>query len=387
MTKTKQDIETKKQAKVLGVAGSTLGSGLVSVSKPRKYDARGWSDIGFAFGSAKKVTPEGPEAQQFVRQQVRMHAQRPKYNPTGMLVQCPFHRSDNEGGFSRTLNVNVIPHEDNHQHHVTTGAWRCWSCGRAGLWNELAAETGMEQLPETDNYELGDNARKIEYEIEYEPPNSALLVDLDVDWCWRHKDVKVPYKTLLAVGAMFHELPVYTESNMTVEKRLWLPCYVDGELLGHVDAALNGEQPKYLNAKGPWAKSTYLYWDVALKFAKHWRRKHGTQLFIFVCEGPASAIALLRWGIPAVACLGVENWSQAKAVQLGACYDVVFALGDGDRPGYDLNDTIKADMSGLVRCVKKLKLARDIDPAKFRSKEHAWLEDVIEKYARKSKES
>lgn len=350
----------------------------IKVEKPRKYDAAQWDNIKFDFGSARRITPSGPEAQQFVRAQLRSRARYVKNSGNGMVTQCPFHQSDE--GFSMTLNVNIVPHDDNHNRHIPTGFYRCWSCKAAGPWNTLAAEVGMEPLEETDNYELGENTRKLEYDVEYVPPNPALLEELEEDWDWHHKDVVIPYKTLLGIGAKMHECSRYEGNDLTLERRLWLPCYIDGELQGHVDAALNGEQPKYLNADGGWAHSCFLYWDYAIKLANRWKRKHGAKKFIFVCEGPASAAALLRWGFPAVACLGVTNWSEAKAVQLAANFDVVFAVGDGDTPGYDFNDSVKDALNETVT-VKRLRLKKDMDPAKFRKAEKQWLLDLIEKHA------
>lgn len=306
-----------------------------------------------------------------------------KFMGSGVQVQCPYHISDT--GFSQTLNINLIPHTDNHSRHIPVGMYHCWSCGAKGIWNTLAHKLNMELLEETDNYELASNVRHVEYDKEYVPPHPSLLLPLgDFEW-HRPKDKKtITNATLRRIKARMFYNVVREQNDLFSEQRLWLPCYEDGEIVGHIGASLDPEnvQPKYLNADGGWALTHFFLWDPSLKLARKLKKSKAIKRrYVVIVEGPADALVLYQEGIPAVSVLGTNNWTEAKANLVAVNYDYVFVLGDGDDAGRKMGREIKKMLVPLLGDrVRKIRLDEGDDPAKLKKRQIRALKELIEKY-------
>lgn len=340
-----------------------------------------WSSIP-VLGSVRKITSNGPEAQSHVRSEVNRGFRYKKASPTGYSTQCPFHVSDD--GFSMTLNINVVPHVDNHGNNISVGQFRCWSCGKKGGWNMLAMHVGLEPLEETDNADLKDCAQVVTYDREYEPAHEAMLRPLDPDWKWKRKHGKVFGPALLArYGAMLHDVVRKHGSEMWSEQRLWLPCYEDGELVGHVDAALDKDsKPKYLNANGAWAKTKFFGFDQCMKRVKKLQAK-GWPRFACIVEGPGDTLNMEKYGIPALGVLGTQNWSAAKANILVTCVDVVFVIGDPDEAGAEFNTEVHDDLVGIGIDAVIIRLKGKKDPGDFKRVDADALKAELRKHLKK----
>lgn len=334
-----------------------------------------------ALGQNRKIIPDGPEAQALVRNEVSKHFRSPRNEGHNISVPCCFHVSD--GGFSRTLSICVEAHTDGKGRHIPVGLWHCWSCGKAGDWNTLAVHEGLQCLHETDNYELEENVHDITWERQYEPPPESELSDLPEGWIWkRRKEDPITYETLMSVDAKIHRRKVFNGTEHILDKRLHLPALEESERVGHVGAALQKQEPKYLNSSGPWSLKHFLFWDPAERIAETWIER-GCKRFCVVVEGPGDGLRMLQHSIPGITVLGVNAWSMTKANMIASSYDMVFAFGDGDKAGKAMNAQIKNDLSASmeVHAVKMPK--RGLDPAKLSVQDIEELKTYLRRKAKR----
>lgn len=76
--------------------------------------------------------------------------------------------------------------------------------------------------------------------------------------------------------------------------------------------------------------------------------------YVVLTEGPYDALRLLQWGIPAVAILGGQNWSEKKADILVMRPGIrrVFLAFDADRGGDEATDTVRSSLDSKVRTTR-----------------------------------
>lgn len=336
----------------------------------------------FKFGQNRKIIPDGPETEAHVRNELKRRFRYHKLQGGNIVVQCCFHKDpDSTHDVSFTLSVNLKSHTDNKNRTISPGTYHCWSCGVSGDWNSLAEQAGMAKLYADDNFDMATSVTEQHYETPYEHPEEGWLRDLKPDWDWVRKDSVVTNATLKSVGAKMQRYRKTKTGKIVKDIRLWLPVHEHGEVVAHIGAALSKDQePKYLNSVGDWAKQHFYGFDEALVLSKKWAER-SYRNFCVIVEGPADALVLMQNGIPAMANIGVDTWSPEKATLLAALFDIVFPCGDGDKPGRELNKSIK-DSLGKLMDVKALRLEAGTDPASL-SKEHMrWVKSVIKKYAK-----
>lgn len=331
------------------------------------------------FGDNRKTTPDGPEAQNLVRSEVYANFKYPKPSGHNISVPCCYHQQGEV--FTRTLSINVVPHKDNKGREVSVGQYRCWSCGAKGGWNQLADHMRMARLVETDNPDLSSAVHHVEYEHSYTMPDPEDMRDLEPGWNWTKKGVTLFYNTLVRAGVKWYWHPVRRNGEWVKRKRLWLPANTQGEVVGHIGAYVgtNKNTVPYLNSKGQWASHYFFGFDEALRLSKQWAKK-GYKKFCCVVEGPRDQLMMLQNRIPAVACLGSNSWSDAKANMLSVAFDYVFVIGDGDPAGHKLNKAVKQGLAGIVP-VKVIKLRDTSDPASLTEREYRDIISIIGKYA------
>ena len=332
-----------------------------------------------AFGGVRKTTANGQDAQNLVHSEVYANFRYVKRSGTNLKVPCCFHPIGDM--ITQTLEINVIPHTDSKGREIQVGQFRCWSCGRKGIWNTLADERHMARLVETDNPDLSTVVHHIAYEHSYTLPDQEDMFDLEPGWNWTKKGVTLFYETLVRAGAKWYRHPVRRNGEWVKRKRLWLPANTQGEVVGHIGAYVgtNKDTVPYLNSKGQWASHYFFGFDEALRLSKRWTKK-GYKKFCCVVEGPRDQLMMLQNRIPAVACLGSNSWSDAKANMLSVAFDYVFVLGDGDPAGHKLNKAVKQGLTGIVP-VKVIKLRDTSDPASLTGKEYREIISIIGKYA------
>jgi 5S rRNA maturation endonuclease (ribonuclease M5) len=251
------------------------------------------------------------------------------------------------------------------------------------MWNKLADDQHLTRLEETDNPELV--AQMLEpsaYEHVYEHPGEDELYDLEPGWTWEKKGTKILYNTLMRVGAKWYRCPLYRNGVVVKRvKRLWLPAHFHNEVVGHI-AAYTGTKPNkipYSNSSGQWASHYFFGFDEAWRLSSQWK-KNGFKRFCFVVEGPRDCLVMLQNRIPAVATMGTNSWTEAKANILALEFDHVFACGDGDMAGKKMNKAIKQMLGGSIS-VTKVKLEPETDPAGLTEEDYRQITGIIKRHA------
>jgi len=254
------------------------------------------------------------------------------------FVCCPFHHEK-----TPSCKVNL-------QHpKYPAGDFKCYGCGRYGDWADFSSAGNLKGLTFTENYSEFGTLRKTKTEL-----TEAYDSNMALPWSRRYGDWRtISNATLRRVEGKRVFSYAFDDSA------LYLPCMCLGEHVGGITARL-GKDPdggiSYLNTGGSWVlHSLYPYDHVSIML---------TELdldYVVLVEGPRDALRLIDNGIPALAVLGVESWSETKA-------DLIYALGisqvlkftDGDAAGTRLSRYIyeSLDLPNI-----KVKVAFGEDPA------------------------
>lgn len=272
----------------------------------------------------------------FVIQQLsRFSGPKKKLGSDATLIVCPFHADKDPSG------------RVNHKSSSRSPGWfKCYGCGATAKWNELAPVIGLEpyghQKPK-DQFALelkflvnGDAA-------EEEARKKKLIITGDIprDKRWR----TIPTNMLIDIGGKMCKMH-YLDNDFYTEPFLYLPCIVRGRTRGYIRARMKKvkDKPSYLNSSGAWSlRYGFFPFDYAISMMKN----QGHRVIVLV-EGPRDALRLLKLGIPAMAILGTQSWSEAKSriLELGGV-DTVLLFLDGDRAGRKANKLLKAKMTGM----------------------------------------
>lgn len=301
----------------------------------------------------------------------RIPGRKQNVNGAVIMIVCPFHPDRNPSAMLNAAPTDRFP----------LGFFACFGCGKTAKWNELAQKLGLETIEDKDlkqdrtldrdleatrntllgvrREEIGDDAVD---EDDFTPSNHGiddlfkkfrieLPVPFPAETCWR----RVPGWLLKRIGAYMAFDP-QREDRVVV-----LPVRVEGVTVGGIKAWWKKEKrdtTSYKNLSGEWAKKEGLFpFDYALKVAK--RKKVKT---LVIVEGPRDALRLLRYGIPAIAVLGTQNWSKEKANLLIDTGMRIMICMDGDAAGEKARKTIKKDLKKHGNyCVYNLfKLAQEL---------------------------
>lgn len=275
-----------------------------------------------------------------------------KHNGTGVFIPCPFHTGDTKPSLGVNLSKNGVP----------VGYFYCFGCGAKGHWNILAEKLGFPKLKGSDfkTNTVGDiNFDEINRELfalsSTENMLKSLGAEFNMDWpseeTWRN----IPGSLLSAIGAKI-TYDVYTK-----DRAILLPVTVNGKTVGMIKGTNQRQERSYIMSTGSWAKTYGLFpFDYAFSFK--------TQSIALV-EGARDALRLIRFGLPAVAILGSQSWSETKRnLILSTGIKRVVLAFDGDRAGVQCTNKIWRDLKTLVpTSILKLKeesenLGKKIDP-------------------------
>ena len=283
------------------------------------------------------------------------------------IIRCPFHADNNPNcGVDRF-----------------TGIFHCFACGAGGGWNKLAHKLNLEKLQyKLDTHlttsdmtsTLSRSLTKLGVKLSRhagQDLSRPIVTAWDVDRDWR----KMSGAFLTRVGCV---RVVDLKNNV---ERIGLPVRTpEGALLGYTCRALDpaDAEPKYaplspdrLNwrEKELPANSALFLIDRVLE--------EGWDVIVLV-EGPADALRLYAAGIPAVAILGTNNWTDIKAsILMGLGFKRVYVMMDNDRSGHEAQAEIVGTLSQALD-TRGLRLPTGVkDPDALSLKQIAWVKDRV----------
>ena len=265
----------------------------------------------------------------------------------GFMIACPYHAD-------RTPSCTVTTEPGRR----FFGRFRCYGCPAKGTWFELADRLNLDKLDANQQTEFvpkfidtyyeeaflgeqptdreadpkqrvtrvgGDAGRRLGL-YDFEP---ALLKRLGIDRYWR----EVPTPLLAAIGAQLEYWRSPKYPDMTPVWFVFLPVVVNGKRRGFSRAHLVKppfKRPSYLNKGGPWASKYGLF---PFDYSVNLMRERGLSTMVLV-EGQRDALRMIRYGIPALAILGTQSWSEIKVRLLeSADIERVVLMFDGDVAG------------------------------------------------------
>lgn len=250
------------------------------------------------------------------------------------VIRCPFHNDTNP-----SLSVKIkAPH---------VGAFKCFSCGEKGNYSKLADKLGIDTAaaaPTPDLYP-GEYESLFAYTENQDTKDITSLTDL-TDRAARNLGISGESGWR---GFPVEFLRDTVHAKVADSRYLYFPVMVNGKEVGYIRAFVRKEagRPSYLNKKGSWARDSGLFlFDQALAL----QDGDVDSKIIILVEGPRDAMRLLRAGLPAVAILGTNNWSEQKLrrILLAGVEDIILCM-DGDEAGVRGAHTIAESCEGMVR--------------------------------------
>lgn len=279
-----------------------------------------------------------------------------KYNGDTVMVCCPFH-SDKTPSCGIYTSVGM---------EIPLGFFHCFGCGEKGGWNKLAAHAKLQEIKGWALKDANTNSLSALFKT-YEQistkigtyPSVGLLMkalgrnsymEWPVDVEWRG----YPGALVQAAGGLLNAQRQGTNV-------CFFPCKHGSKYIGGIAAYLRKQMngTSYVNSNGDWAKEKGLF---PLPLVKECLKKYKLRYIVLV-EGPRDALALLSYGIPALAVLGAEQFGETKRRTLEMLgISVVYTMTDNDGGGKLLRNKIKAEFEKNSPVpVKHFKLPREYD--------------------------
>lgn len=280
-----------------------------------------------------------------------------KNTSSGIMIVCPFHEDN-----TPSCGINLSRDND-----VPFGFFHCLGCGEKGGWNKLADKL---ELPRLKDWELGFSGNgstrtekrrvpaDVLYSIDqtermYKSIGTKEIIPWPENKDWRGFD-----------GTILRKLSAYMFSDRE-EIGLLFPIIVNGKYLGGVKAKM--EKPEkglsYVNTAGKWVSTHGLLgFDYVKNVVRKMRKKDRCFTSIVLVEGPRDVIRLLLNRIPALAILGIENFTLEKLMKILSLYSLktIYVMPDNDAAGTKMYKKIKELARGYVD-VRLIKLPREYD--------------------------
>lgn len=262
---------------------------------------------------------------------------RKMHHGTRAILHCPWH-SDR----TPSLIVNLAPTAKG-----GVGSYYCFGCRASssshGGWNGLATALGLACITDEGSQVTSWVPTPVVVEdVVWTLPSLAehWNCGLYVPWPGERRWRGVPGWLMRATGAHL------AFDERTEEPVALLPQWGHaGALQGAVKALCEPRRGtlKYRSSPGAWVRDRALY-PLHLVRALHAR---AASRDLFLVEGPRDAIRLLGCGLPALALLGTNNWSDAKRdAVLALDPDRIFLALDNDRAGRDATSVILPTLEG-----------------------------------------
>ena len=246
-------------------------------------------------------------------------------------IHCCFHRENTPSLFISK------------GHNATVGVWYCFGCGEKGNWNRLAEKLGCRKTEEDDFKAIGSVAKDL---VWFAKNTAGLLSEESVSRDMKIKDTDFTLRKQillpLAENIDWRGIPYrllkkykcvrYTESDTTY---LVIPVTIDSEIKGCVKARWEKQEGmtgfyNSLNENKKWSRTFGL---LGFDYVKT-MYKQGAERIVFLTEGPRDALHLQAHNIPAIAILGIKNWSEEKReILLSLNPEKIVILPDNDKPG------------------------------------------------------
>ena len=269
-----------------------------------------------------------------------------------VLITCPYHSPTYPHFSYHRLSINLTPKFREDGTYVPVGLFHCWSCGKAGFFNQLIDDKelpkerrlNVKPLPVAGSHEdkqLFNIKIEEKKEKKFQEINKFLLSRWEEDWRG------IPAKLLRKMGAK-----CYFDYNPNARSRsgakldisgtnrlLFYAYDEDGNKIGWIALANEKNRKKknclkQKNMDGEWASKTVLFHE-----------KYPDNTPIVLVEGPFDALRLIKEGFQACAVLGAGNWSEEKRDLLASKASHLIILFDGDETGYKDSKIIEDDIS------------------------------------------
>ena len=262
---------------------------------------------------------------------------------TRARMQCPFHLlSDGSREKTPSFFINLVDLAPYRQ-----GSGHCFGCGR----NVRDFHVILDPSQEGRTKEISDDDGDLFLQPIHTPHLHDLLFGSDapvydlraaMPWSPAESWRTISGPLMQAVGAK-----MIFEPDFKI-LMAYLPCLINGEHVGGVRARLEKRDgaPSYYNVKGGWTAQQGLFpYDYVKRLIK--RRNLKT---VVPVEGPRDALRGLMFGIPTLAILGSQNWSENKA-------ELLFNLGikrvitafDPDEAGLRATQKVYASFNGELQ--------------------------------------
>lgn len=272
---------------------------------------------------------------------------------------------------------------------VPLGFGYCWGCGRKGSWKDIAKMLNLDARLNGDIYAETLSEAQKDLLLPKKLTMDNLLLNSRCEGIlpietkiWR----TIPKQLLKDLGCFYTDkLTLVTDDEgipTEIKRRrvLYLPCYVNGNLVGGVRANLRkvDGMNSYYNSPGSWVKTKgYFGFDYSNK-------NFDRTMPMIVGEGSRDSLTWIRDGYPAVAILGSKTFSKEKARLLVNTGRPIIPFFDGDAAGIKANNLVCETLREVLgdryedrvrayptirRAMKVLDLSRDevedmsIDPA------------------------
>ncbi|AQT28699.1 putative DNA primase [Erwinia phage vB_EamM_Yoloswag] len=278
-----------------------------------------------------------------------------KYNGDTVMVCCPFHHDKTPSCGIYTSVGMEIP----------LGFYHCFGCGVRGNWNQLAEHAGLAVIKGWKLKDAGTNslsALRQTYEKIGNRVGTYASVALLMKALGRSSYMQWPEDVEWRgyPGRLVQDAGGLLNAQRTGSNVCFFPCKHGSKYIGGVAAYLSKQMngSSYINSQGDWAKDKGLF---PIELTRKMIRKYKLRYVVLV-EGPRDALALLSYGIPALAVLGAEQFGSTKVrsiemLDIGTVYTMTDNDGGGKLLRGKIDEAFRA--SGLKS--KHFKLPREKD--------------------------
>ena len=262
-------------------------------------------------------------------------------------IPCPFHNET-----MPSLYINLDPNNKKN----AIGGYYCFGCraktSTHGGWNGLAEKLGLPTIDGSGAQITNHVRREIDeaalFNAEDGMPIDKLMEYWGIDF---HTPWPDTMKWRGFPGWLMQRLGAWLAFDATRERQVCvIPQWNGDTLTGAVKCLIGNirkkDKPfKYLSAPGEWVKTHALYPFHVVE----WMLDQHEDRTVVLVEGPRDAIRLIGCGIPALALLGTNNWSdQKRDLLMTLDPDRVIMGFDNDKAGIGAMKLVSPSLKGFV---------------------------------------